>query len=255
MPILTLTTDFGYSSYHIAALKGQLLSTSKNIQIVDVSHSIVKFDKIAAAYAMKNASIKFPDNSIHFTNVNLKEGNKRYLIVKRQNQIYICPDNGMISIMFPEEDFKAYALNGLEKDFTYKQINEKLCELLLVVENNEDITSLGIQTNSYLVSPTMRAAIMGDMIRAAVIHVDEFGNLIINVTEEMFYKFVGNKQFSINVRNYRTHQIYKHYSDVVKGEMICLFNDAGYLEIALNENKATQGLGVGYGAIVLVELL
>ena len=39
-------------------------------------------------------------------------------------------------------------------------------------------------------------------------------------------------------------RISNHYSDVQIGEVLCLFNSAGYLEIAINMGKAASMLGL-----------
>lgn len=253
MPILTLTTDFGTNSFDVAALKGTLMCASPNIQIIDISHNITAYDKMGAAYALKNAAKNFPDNSIHFTNINLKDGNNRFLIITRNNKYYLCPDNGFANIMFPDEDFKAYVLQGLERDFSYTEINDKLCELIRAAETDNDLTKYGQETTTYLRVPTIRAAVMPDAIRATVIIIDKYQNAVINVTKEMFYNFVKDKAFTISARGNRAHKINKHYAEVEPGEMVCLFNETGYLEIAISQGSATQLLGLEYGNIVLIE--
>ncbi len=255
MPILTLTTDFGTKSFDVAALKGKLMSASAQTHIIDITHSVTIFDKMNAAYALKNASSHFPTKTIHFTNINLKEGNNRYLIVLRNSHYYICPDNGMITMMFPDEDFKAFVVNGLEKDFSYQEINDKLCKILKVAENNEDLTQFGTETKSYFRASLVRPSITTEQIKASVIHVDRYENAIVNVTKDMFYKYIETRPFTISVRGNRAHRISKHYAENEPGEMVCLFNDAGLLEIAINSGKATQLLGLEYGSIVLIEKL
>ncbi|MGB1019034.1 MAG: SAM hydrolase/SAM-dependent halogenase family protein [Chitinophagales bacterium] len=253
MPILTLTTDFGSKSFDVAALKGSLMSSCIDLNIIDISHEIEIFDKVGAAYALKNAAANFPANTIHFTNINLKEGNNRIVIIKRGTQYYVCPDNGMANLMFPNEDFKAYVVQGLEKNFSYKETHEKLCEIVKFAENNSDITVFGIETTSYLRVPSVRAAVNEDLIRATVIYIDRYNNAVVNVDKETFYNFIGNKAFIISTRGNRAHKINKHYSEVEPGEIVCIFNEANLLEIAIRNGKATQLLGLEYGRVVLIE--
>jgi len=253
MPILTLTTDFGTKSFDIAALKGKLLCASPSINIIDISHDIEVFDIRTAAYELKNASLNFPKRTIHFTNINIKEGKNRYLIIDRNTQYYICPDNGFVSLMFPDDDFKAYVLEGLENDFSYQEINKKLCEIVKLADEGIDITLMGTITRSYLRSTHIQPSVMEDMIRASVIHVDKYFNAILNIDKATFYNFVGDSQFTISIRSIRAHKISKHYSDVDAGELVCLFNDAGLLEIGVNTDKATDRLGLSFGKLVLIE--
>jgi S-adenosylmethionine hydrolase len=57
--IITLTSDYGNNSHYIASIKGNLLKHIINIQIVDVSHGIQKFNKIEAAFVLGNSYKNF----------------------------------------------------------------------------------------------------------------------------------------------------------------------------------------------------
>ena len=61
MPIVTLMTDFGNKDYAVAAVKGAILSTVENPQIVDISHQISPYNPTEAAYILKNAYKNFPE--------------------------------------------------------------------------------------------------------------------------------------------------------------------------------------------------
>lgn len=253
MPILTLTTDFGDKSFDVAALKGMIMSHSFNTRIVDISHNIGIYDIINAAYSLKNAASYFPPKTIHFTNINLKDGNNKFLIISRNLQYYICPDNGMISIMFPEEDFKAFYLNDLSPDFSYIEIHNKLCEIIKYAEMDSDITKFGDPTNSYLRSPILRPSITPELLKGSIIKIDRYGNGIVNISKEFFYNYVENHAFKVSIRNDFVNKIHKHYSGVDEGAMVCLFNSANLLEIAINKGNAVNLLSAEYGQAVMIE--
>ena len=44
MPIVTLITDFGIKDYSVAAVKGALVSTVQNPQVIDISHQIEPYN-------------------------------------------------------------------------------------------------------------------------------------------------------------------------------------------------------------------
>ncbi|MBJ7429545.1 MAG: SAM-dependent chlorinase/fluorinase, partial [Bacteroidia bacterium] len=50
MKNITLTSDYGNASHYAAAVKGNLYKSIANIQVVDVSHNIDKFNKLQAAF-------------------------------------------------------------------------------------------------------------------------------------------------------------------------------------------------------------
>lgn len=253
MIILTLTSDFGYNSFEIAALKGKLLNQFHSLQIIDISHNIEPFDRIGTAYILKNSSIHYPPGTIHFTPVNLKEGNNRVLLLAREDQYYVCSDNGIATLMFPKEDFKAYVLQGLDTNFSYTEVYEKLRELIAFAYEGDLLEKLGVETTSYLRSPQLSPANKGDLLVAQVAYVDSFGNAIFNIDKKTFYNFVGNDAFIISYRSAKSFQIHKHYSEVALGEMICLFNSAGLLEIAVRDGSATELLNLTFGKSIMIE--
>ena len=65
MPIVTLTSDFGLSSHYSAILKGALLQRVPDVQVVDISHKIRKFDVVEAAFVLRSVYREFPEGTIH----------------------------------------------------------------------------------------------------------------------------------------------------------------------------------------------
>ncbi len=55
MQIVTLTTDWGYGDYYMGVVKGRLYSTIADVQVVDITHNIRKYDNLSAAFVVKNA--------------------------------------------------------------------------------------------------------------------------------------------------------------------------------------------------------
>jgi S-adenosylmethionine hydrolase len=70
----------------------------------------------------------------------------------------------------------------------------------------------------------------------------------------MFEQFTGEKKFTILANAGSSKLISKDYSDVDEGDMVCLFNAADYLEIAINKGKAENLLGLKIDSPILVML-
>ena len=101
MQIVTLTTDYGYTDYYVAALKGKILSKSPLVQLIDISHNIESYDIIQGAYFVSQSIHSFPDNTIHLVAIsNYLEGNNRLIATRKNNQYFIGPDNGIFSLVF-----------------------------------------------------------------------------------------------------------------------------------------------------------
>jgi len=252
MPLITLTSDYGTKDHFVAALKGQLYTANKDIIIVDINHEIDAFDVKSAAYVMKNGTSTFPKGSIHIASINNRDGNSRFLIVKRLERYYIVPDNGLITLMFEEEDFEAYAYERLPKMFSFAELHQSIGEIVKEIAN-DNLESISVKTTSYKVLNNIQAIVMDNLIRASIFYIDGFRNAITNVRKETFDKFTEGKNFLISFRGYKIDTISKHYNDVSEGEALALFNEAGYLEIAVNKSNAEGLLGLEFGQLVMVE--
>ena len=103
MSIITLTTDFGTKDHFVGAVKGTIYSELPNARIVDISHHISPFNITETAYILKNAYKSFPEGSIHIIGVDseLNTENK-HIALKLDNHYFICPDNGVISLLASE---------------------------------------------------------------------------------------------------------------------------------------------------------
>jgi S-adenosylmethionine hydrolase len=78
-------------------------------------------------------------------------------------------------------------------------------------------------------------------IKGHVIHIDFFGNIITNITEEMLAAS-SNWTFEIGgleVRTFRTAYAYAR-----EGQIFALIGSQGFLEIAIRNGNAAQRLGV-----------
>ena len=96
----------------------------------------------------------------------------------------------------------------------------------------------------------------GSMIKGKVIYIDSYENVFTNITEEFFNAHAKGKKYAILFRSasYRITELSKSYKDVVVGEMLALFNSSGYLEISINQGKASSLLGLKIDQPVLIEL-
>ena len=253
MPLITLTTDYGLGDHYVAALKGDIYANVMNATIVDITHQIASFNLLQAAYSVRNSAPLFPEGSIHFISINVRDGNKRFLLVQRDNRFYICPDNGLICLIFPDEKFESFIINELPEQFDYQDIHKVLCKVINQIQSNVALEEIGKATNSYLPLRYMQPIVNEDMITGSVFQVDSFKNLVVNVNKTLFHEVMKDRPFTIEFRNNKLHKICTHYSEVPEGELLCLFNSAGFLEIAINKGNASGLLGLEYGSNILIE--
>ncbi|MFM8373329.1 MAG: SAM hydroxide adenosyltransferase, partial [Bacteroidota bacterium] len=92
---------------------------------------------------------------------------------------------------------------------------------------------------------SLQPVILSDRIRGTVIHIDHFDNVVVNIRRELFDEIVQGRPFSLYFkRNDPITALSGNYCDVAVGEQLCLFNTAGFLEIAINMGRAATLLGL-----------
>jgi hypothetical protein len=81
------------------------------------------------------------------------------------------------------------------------------------------------------------------MIRGNVIHIDHYGNVIFNITKDMFDACRKGRNFSIMFKRagYALTSISHYYTDVVEGERMAMWGSNGHLIIAINRGARDKG--------------
>jgi S-adenosylmethionine hydrolase len=248
MPILTITTDWGLRDHHLAAFKGELLSLIPSLQLIDVSNDIEKFNTMQAAVIIQNTYHKFPEGTLHFIGLTSNENCKSdcpFLIVRARGQYLIGQDNGIFTLILGNEDKVIVRLphqRHEERNVSYNYLLETIKKLASGVNFETLGTTETKIEESFFAQPT----IDNRVIRGTVVFVDSFGNAIVNIKKELFDQIRKDRKFIIHLRKsiYDVTKISNSYEDVEVGEMLALFNQDGYLEIALNKESASKLLGL-----------
>ena len=84
-----------------------------------------------------------------------------------------------------------------------------------------------------------------DWIEGQIIFIDNFENVIVNITKEEFEEQRKGRSFKVVFkRDEVIDKISDTYADVPEGEKLALFNSANYLEIAINKGNAAGLFGL-----------
>ncbi len=261
MQIVTLTTDLGLKDHYVGALKGQLLSKKSDLQLIDISHNVEPFNIAEAAFFINNIIKDFPENTIHFIGVdsvpeisiNSHQTNKYPTVVKLHGQYFIGNDNGVFTLL---KDFhlieEVVRLDFSSKNAFRHPFKNIYVPAIIKIANHHKIENLGekIELKELNRTISINALTNENMIKGAVIHVDNYENVIVNVTETLFNQIGKGNPFTIYFRtkNYFIDRISENYNEVPISEKLALFNENGWLEIAIN--KGTKHTGGGAASLL-----
>lgn len=258
MAIITLTTDFGEKDYFSGAVKGAIYSELPEARIVDISHSISPFHISEASYIIKNAYKSFPKGSIHIIGIDseLTPENK-HLAVLLDDHYFICANNGILSLIAseirPEKVVEINIHNKIETNFPVLDVFVKVaCHLAR--GGTLEVIGKNITEIKYLKQFEPMVNAEKNQVIGHVLYVDNYGNVVTNISRKLFETIGKGRKFNINARTLNFSQIHETYSDAINfnipkekrgeedGKKLAVFNSAGYIELAIyKSNPSTVG--------------
>lgn len=256
MAIITLTTDLGTKDFYQAALKGSILNLFPAVTIIDITHEVPAFNISYAAYILKNAYTYFPEGTVHLIGIDSVFNEKtRYLAIKHNGHYFVGADNGIFSLLFRDIPTEIVELDIMQDlKFLHLPLLDIFVKATVQLAKGSTLQEIGIPTEQIEVRGTIQPVIDKDMIRGSVIYIDNFSNVITNITKELFTKVQKNRDFTLYFRKNETiKQLSWHYNEVAEGEKLCLFGMSNHLEIAINKGKASGLLGLHVNDIVRIE--
>lgn len=247
MPLITLTSDIGQYDFIAGTVKGKLLQVDNRFNVVDITHHLSPFNYPQAAYVCRNAIKNFPAGTFHLILVNIFDEKTDHLLLAEHNgHIIGCADNGLLTMILEEVPQKVVAL-ALEKaqQKTILYCTTIFAKAFEEIINGKKIEDIGDKSISINVKNPLRPLLGNNWIEGQIIFIDNFENVVVNITKEEFEEQRKGRSFKIVFkRDEVIDKISETYADVTEGEKLALFNSAGYLEIAINKGNAAGLFGL-----------
>jgi len=273
MSIITLISDFGTKDYAVAAVKGRILSDLPLTTIVDVSHHVSPYNIVEAAFILNATYPNFPKNSIHIIGVNAeKTDSHKHIVAQIDHQFFIGSDNGMFSLLTADKN----AENIIEIAHPKSQESsfpmlDVFVDVATKISSGIPLEKIGSKISN--VTPWIRnkpAISNQNETIGHIIYVDQFGNLITDITKEFFNKFGKNRHFELTASSAKISNIHPKYDSLIDykqpiaqrhkaGKAIAIFNSLDLLEVSIYKSNPERGgsaaslLGLGVGNSIKIE--
>src|SRR5690606_29198317 len=273
MPIITLTTDFGEKDHFVGAVKGAIYTEMEDAKIVDISHSVSPFHLHEAAYIIQNAYKSFPQGSIHVIGVDseLNPENK-HIAVLMDGHYFVCADNGIISMLASEiKPEKIVEINIHDRVISNFPVLDVFVKVASHIARGGTLEVIGKSITQIKELTGIRPAVSNsmDQINGTIIYIDNYGNVISNITKKLFDEVGRGRKFIINARTVTLNTIHTHYSDAINfnnppgkreedGKKLALWNSSNYLELAIYKSSsktvgsASSLFGLDYRDAIMV---
>ncbi len=259
MSIVTLLTDLGYRDPYLAMAKGKLISGIKGLQVVDISHDpIVTADEMVGSYMLRNVVPQFPKGTVHIVSVNTTlDFGSRFVAFEHKGHFFIGADRGIFYMFLAEHPEKVYDITSYSKAFTTFPLMDIFIPVAIDLSHGKKMEEIGAAEIKLVEKTMFHPTVEPNRIVGSILYVDVYGNLITNISKNLFEKVRNGRRFSIYVRsaNYNITKISNNYNEAIEGEMVGVINYAGLIEIAMHNANCAKMLGVEVRSSIVAQFM
>lgn len=275
MSFITLTTDFGTKDHFVGAVKGAILSQLPDAKIIDISHEISPFNIPETAYILKNSYKSFPKGTIHIVGVDAElSADNKHIALELDNHFFVCPDNGLISMIASEiQPSKIVEINIHDRIETSFPVLDVFVNVACFIARGGNLSVIGKEIKEFKKITEIQPKVnyQQNQIVGGVLYIDNYGNVITNISKKMFQDIGKNRNFTVRTMRLSFNKIFNKYNEITgdqpydssafEGNKLALFNSAGYLEISIYRSSintvggASTLLGLEYRDKVTIDFI
>ena len=253
MAIVTLLTDSGETDHYVAAIKAKILGVNPGLTLVDISHKIQACDIAHGAFVLNSVFRDFPKGTVHLVGVD-STGNAETAAIGLQleEHFFVGSDNGLFGLISDKPHQQLVDINSINSVTTSFPEKDIFAPAAAKLASGVAITTLGKPMASFkkMIGRSVKAT--RKIIAGHVIRVDNYGNLITNISKTDFDILSKGKTFTIQFSGEKFRRIHTNYFQADQGDCFLIFNSSGFLEIGIYKGRANDLLGMDYDSSVSI---
>ncbi len=260
-PIIALITDYGTKDPYVAQIKAVILRYRDDAVIIDVTHDVETFNELEAAFLLKTYVKHMPPGTIHVCVIDPGVGTERkgIIIATDRGDVFIGPDTGFMTPAAKELGIKkTYIIDESRLPSRTSETfhgRDVFAHVAGQIAQGVSLEKIGIETQNYQTITLPAPKITDNEIKAIIMHADNFGNLITNITPKELEK-IGRLGSSFLVKH-RLGEVLckwvKSYGWVKEGEYLLVEGGTGYIELSINKGNAARITGLGVGDTITIQ--
>tara|TARA_B110000014_G_C20029799_1_gene534717 strand:+ start:33 stop:863 length:831 start_codon:yes stop_codon:yes gene_type:complete len=257
MNFITLTTDFGYKDFSVAITKATIYKNIKDVLVIDISHQISPYNNTQAAYILKNSYKSFPEGTIHIIGIESElTPENSHIAMHFNNHYFIGANNGIFSLITENlKPDKIVEINIHKNVISNFPVIDVFVKVAKHISSKGSLDVIGKKIDKIKELTEIKPVVnqKKDQILGSVIYIDNYGNVVSNITKKIFNEIGKSRPFVIEARRIKFKEIFSSYSQAIDfsikkdkreedGKKLALFNSAGHLELAIyKSNPETVG--------------
>jgi len=265
-PFITFLTDFGLQDDFVGTCHGVIKRIAPDAEIIDITHGIRPGRILQGALVLAN-TLPYMPVGVHLAVVDPGVGGVRRALALRdaEGRAYVGPDN---CLLLPAADRfggiveawelanPAYALGPVSRTFHGRDLfSPAAAHLALGVP----LAELGppVDPDALVRLELPEPEIGHSRIRATVLGVDRFGNVVLNVTREQLEQasIVPGTRVEVAARGERYFAVAaRTFGDARVGDLILYEDSYRNVAVAVSRGSAADLLGVEEGSALLIQV-
>lgn len=235
--MIVIATDFGYEGPYVGQMKAVLAREAPGVPVIDLFANLPAFEIQAAAYLLAAYIHEFPPETVFLCVVDPGVGgDRRAALVRADQRWFVGPDNGIFNVIAQRAERLEWSdiqwrPERLSRSFHGRDLFAPLAARL----------ARGETIPGTAVDPAERLLDGWPPELAKVVYLDHFGNLMTGIR-------VGSvRDDDVLDTGSRELAHAGTFSSVAPGEAFWYGNANGLVEIAVNQGRASDVLGLKVG--------
>ncbi|HUI17606.1 MAG TPA: SAM-dependent chlorinase/fluorinase [Alphaproteobacteria bacterium] len=243
--MIVLFTDFGPGGPYVGQMKAVLLRTAPGVPLVDLMADAPAHDPMAAAYLLAALAGEFAPGSVFLAVVDPGVGSARRAVTAEiDGRWYVAPDNGLLEPLLRRAKLVraweiAWRPERLSASFHGRDLFAPIAARLACGERPATPWA------HPLALELLRRPAWPDEL-ARVVYIDHFGNAVTGLRASALAAGSVLEAAGRRIPRART------FGEVPQGSAFWYENSSGLAEIAVNQGRAEEALGLSLGSPVSV---
>lgn len=235
--MIIISTDFGSEGPYLGQVKAVLARDAPGVTVIDLFTNLPAFEIQAAAYLLGAYIDEFPADSVFLCVVDPGVGSdRRAAMVKADGRWFVGPDNGLFNVILQRaRQIEWWDIQWRPEHLSHSFHGRDLfAPVAARIARGETVEGLAVV-------PAQRLLEGWPPELSKIVYVDHYGNLMTGM------RLSSVAEDSILVAGDKSLRRGRTFSSVDPGQAFWYGNANGLVEIAVNQGRANQVLGLKVG--------
>lgn len=241
-------------------MKGVIWNIVPGNPIADLSHDISPQNILEACLVLERTAHYFPPETVHIVVVDPGVGTARRPIAAQfGDQFFVGPDNGVCTPLLERAerenkiveivhlDQPKYWLENVSNIFHGRDI---FSPCGAYIAKGVPLKELGTPITDIIRFHRPVPVIQADGAQCEILHIDHYGNLIVNIQREDLESL---RPVKISIGGMTLGDLKDTFGDVPEGKLVAVYSPTNYLLIAVRNGNAERHIGAKIGDRVLIK--